>query len=128
MRLLLDSQAFLWWQSADARLSRKAKRAIAEEQNAVMFLVASGWELAIKREAGKLIGHESLLDNIESELDRQDIEVLPITLAFSLRAAALPAHHKDPFDRMLIAQAQAENVAIVSNDGVFDLYGIRRIW
>jgi PIN domain nuclease of toxin-antitoxin system len=83
--------------------------------------------MAIKNKSGKL-DVEELLQRLETELDEEGFSVLPISLDHALRAGSLDLHHKDPFDRMLVAQAQAENLAILSNDAIFERYGARRIW
>jgi PIN domain nuclease of toxin-antitoxin system len=89
---------------------------------------ASAWEMAIKANLGCLPSVFDLLSDFEDTLARRGFEVLPITTTHGIRAGLLPGPHKDAFDRMLIAQAQAENLAIVSNDLVFDRYGVRRVW
>jgi PIN domain nuclease of toxin-antitoxin system len=127
LRVLLDTQALLWWLCDAPVLSPKARRAIAKVENDVFVSAASAWEMAIKTRSGKLDAQE-LLDRLQLELSEQGFLVLPISLGHAVRAGALIEHHKDPFDRMLVAQAQAENLALVSNDSVFDRYGIRRIW
>jgi len=127
MRVLIDTQVLLWWFRDDPALSAKARRTIAKADNEVLVSPASGWEMAIKNKSGKLDAQE-LLDRLEIELDEQGFQVLPISLDHALRAGSLVLHHKDPFDRMLVAQAQAENLPILSNDVAFDRYGVRRIW
>ena len=126
MRVLIDTQVLLWWFRDDPALSAKARRTIAKADNEILVSAASGWEMAIKNKSGKLDAQE-LLDRLNIELDEQGFLVLPISLEHALRAGALVLH-KDPFDRMLVSQAQAENLPILSNDVVFDRYGIRRIW
>ncbi|MBV8206548.1 MAG: type II toxin-antitoxin system VapC family toxin [Acidobacteria bacterium] len=128
MRLLLDSQAFLWWRIDDPQLSRVAERVLRDTSNQVFFSAASAWELAIKSKSGKLKVHDGLIENLGPELESEGFEVMPITLAHALRAASLPIHHRDPFDRMLVAQTQIEDLAIVSNDAIFDAYRVRRLW
>lgn len=125
MRILLDSHALLWWLNGSPRLSAAARAAIAEESNEVLVSAASVWEIAIKIHLGKLPG---VPVDLCACIHEQEFKGLPITLQHGQRAAALPARHKDPFDRMLIAQAQAEGIPIVSNEELFDGYGVRRIW
>jgi len=127
MKLLLDSNALVWWFSSDPRLSAKAHRAIKNPSNEIVVSVASAWELAIKSRLGKLRMGD-LVERLPDDLNEAGCTVLPIMLDHAIRAGSLPAHHKDPFDRMLVAQAQAENLAIVSSDPVFDHYGVRRLW
>ena len=127
MRVLIDTHVLLWWFRDDPALSAKARRTIAKADNEILVSVASAWEMAIKNKSEKLNAQE-LLDRLEIELNEEGFMVLPILLDHALRAGALVLHHKDPFDRMLVSQAQAENLSILSNDVVFDRYGIRRIW
>jgi PIN domain nuclease of toxin-antitoxin system len=127
VRVLIDTQVLLWWFRDDPALSAKAQRTIANADNEVLVSAASGWEMAIKNKSGKLDAQE-LLDRLEMELTEEGFLVLPISLEHALRAGSLTLHHKDPFDRMLVAQAQAENLPILSNDAVFDRYTVRRIW
>ncbi len=127
MRVLLDTQAlFLWFDNFPA-VSREARRTIASGENEVVVSAASAWELAIKTKIGKL-NAQPLLDRLDEYLAEQGFTALPITLEHAVRAGLLVPHHKDPFDRMLVAQAQAENLPIVSNDRVFDRYALSRIW
>jgi PIN domain nuclease of toxin-antitoxin system len=127
VRLLLDSNALAWWFSSDSRLSTVASRAIRNPDSEIVVSVCSAWELAIKDKLGKLRMGD-LLERLPRDLEESGFAVLPVFLGHAIRAGSLPAHHKDPFDRMLVAQAQAENLAIVSSDPVFDHYGVRRLW
>ena len=127
MKALLDTHALLWWLSDDPSLSARARRAIAGTDNEIFVSPVSAWEMAIKNQRGKL-DVQDLLDRLPQEIEEEGFLVLPISIEHGLRAGALPEHHRDPFDRMLIAQAQAEHLPIVSNDTVFDSYGIKRIW
>lgn len=127
MRVLLDTQVlFLWFDNFPA-LSPSARRTIANPENERIVSAASAWELAIKTKIGKL-NAQPLLDRLEQYLTEQGFVALPITLEHATRAGLLTQYHKDPFDRMLVAQAQAENLSIVSNDRVFDRYALTRIW
>jgi len=127
VRLLLDTHALLWWFTDDSALSAKARRTIARGDNQIIVSAVSAWEMAIKNKAGRLEAQE-LLDRLQEELDEEGFLVLPISLGHALRAGSLVEHHKDPFDRMLISQAQAEHLPILSSDTVFDRYGVRRVW
>lgn len=127
MRVLIDTHALLWWLQEHPSLSNKAHKAISSTENQVSVSTATVWELAIKNNSGKL-EISGLLDDFESKLSEEGMLVLQISLDHALRAGALPLHHKDPFDRMLVAQAQAEGFSLISNDTVFDRYGLRRIW
>lgn len=108
------------------RLSHAAYAAIRESE--VYVSVASAWEIAIKAGAKKLDHGDVALIDLEVRMREQGFIILSISLDHAIRAGLLPLHHRDPFDRMLAAQAQAESLPIVSNDKIFDLYGIRRIW
>lgn len=127
MHLLLDTHALLWWATADPALSTKARARIAHSEE-VFISAASAWEISIKVSLGRLPSALDLLSDFEGSLHIHGFKTLPITAAHGIRAGMLPGPHKDPFDRMLIAQAQAENMAIVSNEAVFDNYGVRRVW
>jgi PIN domain nuclease of toxin-antitoxin system len=128
MRVLLDTHALLWWLAGDSKLSRKAKMLIADEDNEVRVSAASAWEVATKYRLGRLPGAEVLALDFRRQVDRQGFVPLPITLDHAQRAGALSIPDRDPFDRMLIAQAQAENLALISLEKHFDDYGISRIW
>lgn len=126
MALLLDTHTLLWWLENSKRLSRAAYAAIGESE--VYVSVASVWEIAIKASAKKLDDGDLLLMELEDKIQEQGFVVLTICLDHAIRAGMLPLHHRDPFDRMLAAQAQAESLPIISGDKIFDLYGIPRIW
>lgn len=128
MRALLDTHALLWWLSDDPALSRSARKFIAETRNSAIVSAASAWEIATKVRLGKLPSAADLAADFVGYLEREGFESLPISPGHAIRAGLLPGPHKDPFDRMLIAQAQAENMPLVTNDLVFDSYGVRRIW
>ena len=120
MRLLLDTHVLLWWLAADPGLSPAARSVIAEGANTVFVSAATAWEMAIKRALGKLI----VPDDLEGAVTASGFQSLPITMAHALLAGALPRHHDDPFDRMLIAQAQSEGLTIVTRDAQFSAYGV----
>lgn len=128
MRLLLDTHAFLWWLDGDRRLSLKSRRLIADETNVVLVSAASAWEITTKARLGKLPGARDVAADVAGSVARQGFVPLDITLIHAQRAGALAGEHRDPFDRMLIAQTQLEDVSIVSDDHVFDDYGVRRVW
>jgi PIN domain nuclease of toxin-antitoxin system len=127
VRLLLDANALLWWFEANRRLSIRAQREITSPGTETFVSAAAVWELAIKTAIGKLDA-QALLDTAEQRFQAAGFIVLAINVRHAIRAASLPPRHKDPFDRMLIAQAEAENLAVVSSDPVFEHYGVRRIW
>jgi len=128
MRLLLDTHTLLWWVNDAHLLSRRARAAVADPKNECLFSLASLWEMAIKLSLGKL----ELPANIEAfvalHLVGGGFRSLEIEVGHVARVAQLPFHHRDPFDRLLIAQALEEELAIVSRDPVFKSYGVRRIW
>lgn len=128
MRLLLDTHAFFWWFSGNSRLSLPARQAIADDGNDVLVSAASAWELATKHRIGKLPDAEALARDITGAIAEQNFTELPITVDEAARAGALPGPHRDPFDRMLIAQALARNLILISSESLFDRYGVRRLW
>ncbi len=128
MRLLLDTHALLWWLDGDDRLSRRARSAISHEDNPVFVSAASAWEIATKARLGKLPGAETVASDVAAAVLSQDFASLDITIPHAQRAGRLAGAHRDPFDRMLIAQAQMEDLTLVSNEDVFDRYGVNRVW
>jgi len=120
VRLLLDTQALLWWLAADPALGERARAAIADPDNEVFVSAASVWEASIKRALGKLETPGELAPLIPEEGFRQ----LSITAAHAEAAGSLPPHHRDPFDRLLVAQARLEGLTVVSADGRFQRYDI----
>ena len=128
MRLLLDTHAFLWWSINDGRLSPAARRAIADDDNDVLISAASAWEITTKHRLGKLPGADLIAADLAGAIANQGFDALAITVADAARAGALPGPHQDPFDRMLIAQALAHDLLVVSNESRFDWYGVRRLW
>jgi PIN domain nuclease of toxin-antitoxin system len=128
VRLLLDTHALLWWLTDDPSLSPAARRAIGRPGNLVLVSAASAWEIGTKVRLGRLPGAEGLAQDFAAFLSRERFEELPISLEHGIRAGLLPGPHKDPFDRMLAAQSEAENLPIVSNDKIFDAYNVRRLW
>jgi len=128
MRILLDTHVLLWWLSGNEAVSIPARAAIADEDNDTFISAASAWEIAIKFKLGKLPTATSLADDIEGAIGRHGFLALPISILDAQRAGSLPLHHKDPFDRMLIAQAQSERLTLISNERLFDRYGVVRLW
>jgi PIN domain nuclease of toxin-antitoxin system len=128
MRLLLDTHTFIWWDSEPAKLSVQALALCQDRQNSLLLSVASVWEMQIKLQLGKLKLTLPLSEIIESQQQTNHLEVLPILLPHVLAVQHLPAHHKDPFDRLLIAQANVEDVSIVSNDPMFPKYTNKVLW
>ena len=128
MRLLLDTHAFLWWLTDSPRLSEPARQAIADETNEVLVSAASAWEITTKHRLGRLPNSEAVASDVKGVIARQDFDELPIIVEDAARAGALPGPHRDPFDRLLIAQALLGNLVLVSNKTLFDQYGVRRLW
>src|SRR5262249_34488767 len=127
MRLLADTHAFLWFVSGDARLSRTARRALERQSGAWGISAATVWEMAIKSAIGRLTLPTPVTEYIEDKV-RAGVRVLSIDWTHAAAVESLPRHHGDPFDRLLIAQAKIEGLAIVTRDGVFREYGVRVIW
>lgn len=128
MRALFDTHALLWWFSDDPSLPQTAREIISDKGNVLLASAASAWELAIKFQSGKLRKAADLITDFSGRMEIEGFQVLPMSAEDAIRAGLLPGPHKDPFDRMLIAQCHAENVPIISNDPVFDHYGVRRLW
>jgi PIN domain nuclease of toxin-antitoxin system len=128
VRLLLDTHALLWWLADDPSLSVAARKLIGRPNNSVLVSAASAWEIGTKVRLGKLPGAEDLAADFAGFLIRERFEQLPIAVEHGIRSGLLPGPHKDPFDRMLAAQAQTENLPLISNDAVFDTYNVRRLW
>jgi PIN domain nuclease of toxin-antitoxin system len=124
VKLLLDTRALILIVSG-RRLARRAAAAYEDLSNSVFVSVASYWEIAIKSSLRKL---ELSLDNLDEELSLNRMEWLPIERVHCRRLAGLASHHRDPFDRLLAAQALCEDLAVISNDSAFDAYGVKRVW
>ena len=128
MRLLLDTHTFLWWIDNDPLLSDSARVAIASERNECFLSLASCWELAIKTSIGKLRLSKSVERFIPEELAANDFQLLSLDFKHVAKVETLPFHHRDPFDRLLVAQALTERLTIISADTVLSEYGVKRIW
>ena len=128
MELLLDTHSLLWFIAGDKKLSKHAKSLITDINNRTLVSVVSLWEIVIKVGKGKLILSRPFEELLPEQLALNDIERLPIKLEHLFVLAQLPLHHGDPFDRMIIAQAIAENLPIVSKDSLFDEYPVQIIW
>jgi PIN domain nuclease of toxin-antitoxin system len=127
MRVLLDTHVLIWWFREQKRLSPRVLRTISESRNTVLISPASGFEIATKENMGKLDWRPFVVD-LDRWIEEAGFVAQPITLEHSVRAGLLPFHHRDPFDRLLVAQAQSLNVPILSVDSVLDQYGVQRIW
>lgn len=128
MRILLDTHALLWWLAGDRRLSRRAKAAIHDGDGTIFVSAASAWEVSTKHRIGTLPDVGALATDFAGVVASQGFTPLDITLDHAQRAGQLPRRHADPFDRMLIAQAQAGNLMLLSNEELFDAYGVTRLW
>jgi PIN domain nuclease of toxin-antitoxin system len=124
MKLLLDTRALLWWLDDNKALSAKARRAIRDARNTVFVSAATAWEMSIKQALGKLQAPDDLAD----ALTANRFHPLPITINHATAAGSLPRHHDDPFDRMLVAQAHAELLTLVTQDPQIGLYGVPILW
>ncbi|MEA3274475.1 MAG: type II toxin-antitoxin system VapC family toxin [Pseudomonadota bacterium] len=128
MKLLLDTHALLWWLDGDERLSEPSRSAIGDASTRVIVSAASAWEIATKVRIGKLPGATDVAERFGEIINEQDFDPLPISVEHARQAGLLPGEHRDPFDRMLIAQSQIEGLTLVSNETLFDRFGIRRLW
>ncbi len=128
MRLLLDTHAWLWWLDGDRQLPVSAQSAIGDVKNQVFVSAASAWEIATKVRIGKLPGAVEVADRFSEIIVEQQFIALSITVQHARRAGLLVGEHRDPFDRMLIAQSQIEGLTLVSNEKLFDQFGIERLW
>ena len=128
MRLLLDTHAFILWFAGSEQLPLSARRLIEGDDNDVLISAASAWEIATKHRKGKLPEADPLVRDMTGAIAGQDFEELAVTVDDATRAGALPGPLRDPFDRMLIAQALSRNLVLISNESLFDRYGVRRLW
>ena len=128
MRLLLDTHALIWWTIDSSRLSRLAHSAIADPENEIFVSAVSAMEIATKHRLGKLPEAARLAQSFEAEVEAEDFVGLPMSLRHGQLAGSLSLEHKDPFDRLLIAQALVETLTLVSNDRRFDAAGVNRLW
>ncbi len=128
MRILLDTHAYLWWVTEPDRLSPSGRSLLEDSANEVFFSAVSAWEIAIKVSQGKLSLEVSIKRLVLEEPSAQHFLPLPVTAAHAVRAAALPLHHRDPFDRLLLSQALAEDMALLSCDRQFAKYDSNVIW
>lgn len=128
MRLLLDTHALIWWLAGDDALSLRAREAIADDDNSVAVSAASAMEIATKFRIGKLAQAALLAQNFDAIIADQGFTELPISIRHARMAGEMNIAHKDPFDRLLIAQAQAEDMVLVSNELLFDGFAVKRLW
>ena len=128
MKALLDTHAFLWWITDDARLSPRARKIIGDGSNELFFSAASGWEIAIKAGLGRIELPAKPAEFITEQLSINAIQSLPVKMEHALYVAALAAHHRDPFDRLLVAQSKVENLPIITSDAHIAKYGVKVLW
>ncbi|MBW4424300.1 MAG: type II toxin-antitoxin system VapC family toxin [Nostoc desertorum CM1-VF14] len=128
MILLLDTHTFIWYVTDNSRLSNQVLEFINDENNEILLSIASLWEIAIKQNLGKLTFNQPFEIFITQQLNLNDFRLLDIKISHVAVVATLPLHHRDPFDRILIAQALVENIPILSADKIFDAYPTRRLW
>lgn len=128
MRVLLDTHTFLWFLDDSPRLSATARALIEDANNEVFLSVGSLWEMAIKVSLGKLSLGQPFETLMPAQLTVNSIELLQITLDHTAKVVTLPFLHRDPFDRLLIAQALVEDISLIGVDTIFDAYGVRRLW
>ena len=128
MRILLDTHCWLWWIAEPRRLGGRSRRLIADKGNDILLSAASSWEIAIKYSIGKLVLPEPPEEFVPKRLARDSISPLPVEHFHALHVANLPRHHNDPFDRLLIAQAQLERISVMTIDRLFEPYDIEIVW
>jgi PIN domain nuclease of toxin-antitoxin system len=128
MRLLLDTHTFIWYVTDNPRLSAHVKLLIEDENNEKLVSIASIWEMAIKHSIGRLNFSLPFIEFVGQQLTVSNIGLLEINLQHIEVVASLPLHHRDPFDRLIIAQSMAEQIPILSVDAIFDAYAIARVW
>ncbi len=128
MRLLLDTHVFLWWVYDDPKLTKTSRSIIESMTNTKYVSAVTAWELAIKSGQGKLKLNQSVGEFYKKYIQQNGFEILPLSLNHLFAVEHIPLHHKDPFDRLLIAQAQIESLSIVSADSALDAYHIERLW
>ncbi len=128
MRYLLDTHALLWFIAEDKQLSSSGQRLILDSSSEIFISTASLWEIAIKINIGNLALNKPFEQLFPDELDFHGIEILDITVDTLVQLTTLPLHHRDPFDRLIIAQAIVEGIPIIGKDEAFDLYDVKREW
>ncbi len=128
MTALLDTHALLWWLAGDERLSPAARKLIDDPTNTILVSAASAWEITTKSRLGKLPNAAVLANDVGQAVDSQGFSKLDISFAHAERAGRLPGAHRDPFDRMLAAQAVEMDIPLVSCDTALDVFAVRRLW
>lgn len=128
MRYLADTHAVLWWLSGNTQLPVSVRAVMADDSNTILVSAASAWEITTKHRLGKLPEAANLASDVERGLRREGFSPLTITMSHAENAGRLDRSHNDPFDRLLIAQALAEGLILISNEAVFDRFGVQRVW
>lgn len=128
MRVLLDTHTFLWWNANDPQLSMLARQIIGDSTNTLYVSVACAWEIAIKAQTGKLVLPQPPPVYVASRLKTNSMKPLPVRLDHALHVFTLPMHHRDPFDRIIIAQSQLENLPILTIDPLITQYAVQTLW
>jgi len=128
MNILLDTHAFLWFIDGSPRLSAQARECIEDEGNGKLLSIASLWEIGIKISLGKLTLKQPFEELVPSQMQINGFDLLPVRIEHVTQVISMPFHHRDPFDRMLVAQCMGDQLPIVSRDPAFDSYQIDRIW
>jgi PIN domain nuclease of toxin-antitoxin system len=128
MMLLLDTHTFIWYVTDNSRLSNQVLQLINDQDNQILISIVSLWEIAIKQSLGKLSFNQKFEIFITQQLSLNDFTLLDIKVSHLAQVSTLPLHHRDPFDRLLIAQSIVENIPVLSADTIFDAYPIQRLW
>ena len=128
MNLLLDTHIFLWFVFAELQLNAATRTLVEDEENVKFLSMASVWEMAIKHSIGKLPLVQPFNQFLSEQIERGGFRLLPITFEHLVQVSSVPMHHRDPFDRLIIAQSLTDNMAVISADKAFDAYGITRLW
>jgi PIN domain nuclease of toxin-antitoxin system len=128
MRILIDTHVFIWWTSDSQKLSPRVYNLLTNPNTEALLSIVSIWEMQIKLSLGKLQLKVSLPELVNDEIRRNRIELLQLDISHIYALSSLPQHHRDPFDRLLIAQSMSEGLEIVSVDENFDAYGVQRFW
>jgi len=128
MRVLLDTQVWIWMRQAPKRLSVRARRILTNERSELVLSAATPWEIAIKASLGRLTLPCSVEEFVSTRAATTRVTPLPITQVHAVHSAELPLHHRDPFDRVLVAQARLEGIPLMSNDEVFKAYDVEVVW
>lgn len=128
MKYLADTHAFIWWLNDDRLLSEVARKAMSDERNDVFISAASAWEVTTKHRLGKLPEAHHLALNVERHVRQERFIPLAVSMAQAELSGRLKGAHRDPFDRMLIAQALLDDLVLISNEAVFDAFGVARLW